>query len=106
MTIHPLAGKSPPKDLLVDPGNLRRQYYARRPDFADRAQRVGFGTSGHRGSSLRGSFNESHVLAITQAICDYRSSQAITGPLYLGKDTHALSEPLSRRPWRCSRPMA
>jgi phosphoglucomutase len=93
MTIHPLAGKSPPKDLLVDPGNLRREYYTRRPDFTDRAQRVGFGTSGHRGSSLRGSFNEAHVLAITQAICEYRSSQGISGPLYIGKDTHALSDP-------------
>jgi phosphoglucomutase len=93
MTIHPLAAKPPPKDLLVDVGNLRREYYARKPDFTDRAQRVGFGTSGHRGSSLRGSFNEAHVLAITQAICDYRSSQGNTGPLYIGKDTHALSEP-------------
>jgi phosphoglucomutase len=93
MTIHRLAAKPPPKDLLVDVGNLRRQYFARKPDFTDRAQRVGFGTSGHRGSSLRGSFNEAHVLAITQAICDYRSSQGITGPLYIGKDTHALSEP-------------
>jgi phosphoglucomutase len=93
MTIHPLAGKPPPEDLLIDVGSLRRAYYARKPDFTDRAQRIGFGTSGHRGSSLRGSFNEAHVLAITQAICDYRSSQDITGPLYLGKDTHALSEP-------------
>jgi phosphoglucomutase len=93
MTIHPLAAKPPPKDLLVDVGNLRRQYYARKSDFTDRAQRVSFGTSGHRGSSLRGSFNEAHVLAITQAICDYRSSQGIAGPLYIGKDTHALSEP-------------
>ena len=93
MTIHPLAGKPPPKDLLVDVANLRRGYYARKPDFTDRAQRVSFGTSGHRGSSLRGAFNEAHVLAITQAICDYRSSQGITGPLFIGKDTHALSEP-------------
>jgi phosphoglucomutase len=93
MTIHPLAAKPPPKDLLIDVGNLRRQYYARKPDFTDRAQRVGFGTSGHRGTSLRGSFNEAHVLAIAQAICDYRSIQGITGPLYIGKDTHALSEP-------------
>jgi phosphoglucomutase len=93
MTIHPLAGKPPPKDLLIDADNLRREYYTRKPDFTDRAQRVSFGTSGHRGSSLRGSFNESHVLAITQAICDYRSSQGISGPLYIGKDTHALSEP-------------
>src|ERR1700745_1742329 len=93
MTIHPLAGKPPPEDLLVDVASLRRAYYARKPDFTDRAQRIGFGTSGHRGTSLQGSFNEAHVLAITQAICDYRSGQDITGPLYLGKDTHALSEP-------------
>ncbi len=93
MTIHPLAAKPPPEDLLVDVANLRQEYYARKPDFTDPAQRVGFGTSGHRGSSLRGSFNEAHVLAITQAICDCRSSQGITGPLFIGKDTHALSEP-------------
>jgi phosphoglucomutase len=93
MTIHSLAGKPPPKDLLIDIGNLLREYYERKLDFTDRAQRVDFGTSGHRGSSPRGSFNEAHVLAITQAICDYRSSQGITGPLYTGKDTHALSEP-------------
>jgi phosphoglucomutase len=93
MTVHPLAGKSAPKDVLVDIDNLRQEYYAHKSDFADRSQRVSFGTSGHRGSSLRGSFNEIHVLAITQAICDYRRSQGISGPLYIGKDTHALSEP-------------
>jgi phosphoglucomutase len=93
MTIHPLAGKTAPKELLVDIDKLRKEYYARKPDIADSAQRVSFGTSGHRGSSLRGAFNEAHVLAITQAICEYRSSQGITGPLYVGKDTHALSEP-------------
>jgi phosphoglucomutase len=93
MTVHPLAAKPPPQELLINAGNLRREYYARKPDFTDGAQRVGFGTSGHRGSSLRGSFNEAHVLAITQAICDYRSSHGINGPLYIGKDTHALSEP-------------
>jgi phosphoglucomutase len=93
MTIHPLAGKPPPEDLLIDVASLRQAYYARKPDVTDRAQRIGFGTSGHRGSSLRVSFNEDHVLAITQAICDYRRSQDITGPLYLGKDTHALSGP-------------
>src|SRR5438094_724608 len=81
MTIHPLAGKPAPDDLLIDAGRLQREYYARKPDFTDRAQRVGFGTSGHRGSSLRGSFNETHVLAITQAICDYRASQGTGGPL-------------------------
>jgi len=93
MTIHPLAGKPAPKDLLVDIDQLRKEYYARKPDITDRAQRVSFGTSGHRGSSLRGAFNEAHILAITQAICDYRSSHGINGPLYIGKDTHALSEP-------------
>jgi phosphoglucomutase len=93
MTIHPLAGKPAPEDLLIDAGRLQREYYARKPDFADRTQRVGFGTSGHRGSSLRGSFNETHVLAITQAICDYRTSQGTSGPLYIGRDTHTLSEP-------------
>jgi phosphoglucomutase len=93
MTIHPLAGKPPPRDLLIDADHLQREYHTRKPDFTDRAQRVSFGTSGHRGSSLRGSFNEWHVLAITQAICDYRSSQGISGPLFIGKDTHALSEP-------------
>jgi phosphoglucomutase len=93
VTIHPLAGKPAPKDLLVDIDKLRREYYSRKPDITDSAQRVSFGTSGHRGSSLRGAFNEAHVLAITQAICEYRSGQGITGPLYIGKDTHALSGP-------------
>jgi phosphoglucomutase len=93
MTINPLAGKPPPKDLLIDADHLRREYYARKPDVTDRAQRISFGTSGHRGSSLLGSFNEWHVVAITQGICDYRSRQGISGPLYIGKDTHALSEP-------------
>jgi phosphoglucomutase len=90
--MHPLAGKPASKDVLIDADRLQREYYTRRPEFTDRAQRVGFGTSGHRGSSLVGSFNETHVLAITQAICDYRSSQETNGPLYIGKDTHALSE--------------
>jgi phosphoglucomutase len=93
MANHPLAGKPAPKELLVDIDKLRKEYYARKPDMTDRAQWVSFGTSGHRGSSLRGAFNEAHVLAITQAICEYRSSQGINGPLYIGKDTHGLSEP-------------
>jgi phosphoglucomutase len=96
MAIHPLAGKPAPKDLLVDLDRLRGEYYARKPDVTDSAQRVSFGTSGHRGSSLHGTFNEAHVLAISQAICDYRDSQRITGPLYVGRDTHALSEPAFR----------
>ena len=93
MTNHPLAGKPAPQDRLVDVGALRREYDARKPDPADRTQCVSFGTSGHRGSSLRGAFNEPHVLAMTQAICDLRKQQGITGPLFLGKDTHALSQP-------------
>lgn len=93
MTIHPLAGKPAPTEILVDVERLHRDYWERVPSVADRGQRVAFGTSGHRGSSSRGSFNEAHVLAISQAICDYRARQRITGPLYVGKDTHALSEP-------------
>jgi phosphoglucomutase len=93
MAIHPLAGHPAPPHLLVDLNRLRDDYYSLKPDVTDRTQRVSFGTSGHRGSSSRRSFNEAHVLAITQAICDYRSSQGISGPLFIGKDTHALSEP-------------
>jgi phosphoglucomutase len=93
MTLSPLAGKPAPKDLLVDLARLEREYYARRPDIADPTQRVSFGTSGHRGSPLRSAFTEAHILAITQAICDYRRSQGTDGPLYMGKDTHALSGP-------------
>jgi phosphoglucomutase len=96
VAVSPLAGKPAPKDLLVDVARLERDYYARTPDLEDPAQRVAFGTSGHRGSSLRGSFNEAHILATTQAICDYRRAQRIDGPLYLGKDTHALSAPAER----------
>ena len=96
MTVSPLAGKPASKDLLVDVARLERDYFAREPDLADPAQRVSFGTSGHRGSSLSGSFTEAHILATTQAICDHRRSQGIGGPLYLGKDTHALSGPAER----------
>ena len=96
MTISPLAGKPAPKDSLVDLGRLEQEYYTCRPDMEDPTQRVSFGTSGHRGSALRGSFNEAHILAITQAICDYRCSQGTNGPLYMGKDTHALSGPAQR----------
>jgi phosphoglucomutase len=106
ITIHPFAAKPPPKDFLIDADSLRREYYARKPDYTDRAQQVAFGTSGHRGSSLRGSFNEMHVLAITQAICDYRSSQGISGPLYMQKTRTCYRSQLSRRPWRCSPQMA
>lgn len=96
MTTSPLAGKPAPKDLLVDLGRLESDYYGRVPDAGDAAQRVAFGTSGHRGSSLRGSFNEAHILAITQAICEYRAGRGIDGPLFMGKDTHALSGPAQR----------
>jgi len=96
MATSPWAGRPAPQELLVDLGRLEREYHGRTPDMADPAQRVAFGTSGHRGSSLRGSFNEAHILAITQAICEYRARQGIDGPLYLGKDTHALSGPAQR----------
>jgi phosphoglucomutase len=96
MSISPLAGKPAPKEMLVDLARLEREYDERWPDVADPTQMVSFGTSGHRGSSLRGSFNEAHILAITQAICDYRRSKGTDGPLYLGKDTHALSRPAER----------
>jgi phosphoglucomutase len=96
MTTSVLAGKPAPKALLVDLDRLEREYYARKPDVADPAERVSFGTSGHRGSSLTGAFTEAHIAAITQAICEYRRSRGIDGPLYLGKDTHALSEPAQR----------
>jgi phosphoglucomutase len=94
--ISPLAGQPAPKEMLIDVSRVEREYHARKPDMDDPNQRVAFGTSGHRGSSLSGSFNEAHILAVTQAICDYRSAQAITGPLYLGRDTHALSGPAQR----------
>src|SRR6476619_2701191 len=95
-TLSPLAGKPAPPEMLVDVPKLERAYFDTRPDVEDLNQLVHFGTSGHRGSSLRASFNESHILAITQAICDYRRMQGTTGPLYLGKDTHALSAPAQR----------
>jgi phosphoglucomutase len=93
--VHPLAGKPAPRELLVDVEELLRRYYDK-PDPGDPQQRVSFGTSGHRGSSLRGSFNEAHILAITQAICEYRKAQGTTGPLFIGVDTHALSGPAQR----------
>ncbi len=93
MEVSPLAGKLPPLSLLTDLAKLTSAYYELSPDPKDGDQRVKFGTSGHRGSSLRGSFNQGHILAISQAICDYRREQGISGPLFLGKDTHALSEP-------------
>ena len=96
MAISPLAGKPAPKEMLVDVARLEREYHGRKPDLDDPSQLVSFGTSGHRGSSLRGSFNEAHILATTQAICEYRRGQGTDGPLYMGKDTHALSGPAQR----------
>ena len=96
VTISPLAGRPAPRELLIDPAKVEGAYYERRPDVADANQLVSFGTSGHRGTSLNGTFTEAHVLAITQAICDYRRSCGIDGPLHMGKDTHALSSPAQR----------
>jgi phosphoglucomutase len=96
LNISPLAGKPAPKELLVDVARLEKEYFERRPDLDDPNQLVSFGTSGHRGSPLRGTFNEAHILAITQAICEYRHEQGTDGPLYMGKDTHAVSEPAQR----------
>jgi phosphoglucomutase len=96
MGISPLAGKPASKELLVDVIRLEREYFERKPDLGDPSQLVSFGTSGHRGSPLHGSFTETHILAITQAICDYRRGQGTGGPLYMGKDTHALSGPAQR----------
>src|SRR5262245_32793068 len=96
VAISPLAGKPAPRSMLVDLARLEREYYEGRPDMDDPTQLVTFGTSGHRGSPLHGSFTAAHIGAITQAICDYRRGQRIDGPLYMGKDTHALSEPAQR----------
>ncbi len=93
MAIHELAGKPAPRSMLVNIPRLVTAYYVNHPEPGDKSQQVAFGTSGHRGSSLKSSFNEDHILATTQAICDYRTANSITGPLFLGKDTHALSEP-------------
>ena len=94
--ISPLAGKPAPNEMLVDLARLQKDYFGRNPDVEDPNQLVAFGTSGHRGTSLNGTFTEAHVLAITQAICDYRRIQGTSGPLYMGKDTHALSAPAER----------
>ncbi len=93
MSKHPLAGKPAPQSILVNVPRLIAAYYSHQPDPTESSHQVSFGTSGHRGSSFQYSFNENHILAITQAICNYRKSAAISGPLYLGFDTHALSEP-------------
>src|SRR5215472_5120818 len=96
VNVSPLAGQPAPKEMLVDLARLEREYYERRPDLSDPNQMVSFGTSGHRGSPLHGTFTEAHILAITQAIADYRRGQGTDGPLYMGKDTHALSGPAQR----------
>src|SRR4051812_15943157 len=93
MPVSPLAGKPAPSSILVDLPKLVTAYYTERPDPAMATQRVAFGTSGHRGSSFDASFNEAHILAITQAICLYRRAEGIAGPLFIGIDSHALSEP-------------
>src|SRR4051794_9212951 len=94
--LSPLAGRPAPREILIDPAPLEREDYERLPELSDGRQQVAFGTSGHRGTPLNGTFTEAHILAITQAICDYRKSAGIDGPLFLGKDTHAVSTPAQR----------
>src|SRR5271157_4697955 len=94
--ISPLAGLPAPKELLVDLTLLERNYYDHSPDLNDPQQLVSFGTSGHRGTSFKNTFTEAHILAITQAICQYRGENGIDGPLFMGKDTHSLSAPAQR----------
>ena len=96
MNINPLAGQPAPPEMLIDVAAIERAYYEQTPDVDNPAQQVSFGTSGHRGSAFDSAFNEAHILAITQAICEYRRAQGITGPLFLGKDSHALSNPAQR----------
>src|SRR6478672_6134790 len=96
MAIHSLAGKPAPQSLLIDVAALETAYYERQPELDDPQQLVSFGTSGHRGTSLDGTFTEAHILAIAQAICEYRRGHGIDGPLFMGKDTHALSAPAQR----------
>ena len=93
MPLHPLAGKPAPREILANIPRLVAAYYALSPDPAEPSQAVSFGTSGHRGRSLAQSFNEAHILAIVQAVCEQRAARGIDGPLFLGMDTHALSEP-------------
>jgi len=93
VALHELAGKPAPQEILINVPRLISAYYLTKPDMADPSGRIAFGTSGHRGSSLDGSFNEDHILAVTQAVCEYRAGAGIDGPLHLGMDTHALSEP-------------
>ena len=101
MTIDPRAGTLVETENVLDVSKLIQAFFDRKPDISVAAQRVKFGTSGHRGSAFDTTFNEDHILAITQAICRYRASQGIDGPLFLGRDTHALSRPRSRSRSRC-----
>ena len=96
MSRHPLAGKPAPKELVINVSQLEAAFYEAKPDPGDPNQLVSFGTSGHRGTSSNATFTEAHILAITQAICEYRHNQGIRGPLFMGKDTHALSRPAER----------
>lgn len=96
MALSPLAGKPAPADILIDTAKLQSAYYENKPDMAESSQRVSFGTSGHRGNPFASTFTEQHILAITQAICEYRQSKGIDGPIYVGKDTHAASDPAQR----------
>jgi len=96
MAIHPDAGKPVARENLTDIAELISCYYQSTPDVSDPDEKVAFGTSGHRGTSLKNSFNEDHIIAIAQAICEYRAGQGITGPLFMGKDTHALSIPAEK----------
>jgi phosphoglucomutase len=96
MALHPLAGQPAPADLLIDVARLEAAYYANQPDLDNPTQRVAFGTSGHRGAPFDSNFTEAHILAITQAICEYRRGQGIDGPLFMGADTHAASLPAQR----------
>ncbi|PSB15464.1 phosphoglucomutase, alpha-D-glucose phosphate-specific, partial [filamentous cyanobacterium CCP2] len=94
--ISPLAGKPAPADSLIDVAKLLQQYYSLRPDPDNPLQRISFGTSGHRGSAANSTFNEDHILAVTQAVVEYRKSKGINGPLYMGMDSHALSSPAQK----------
>jgi phosphoglucomutase len=96
MALNPLAGKLAPTSLLIDVAKLERDYYSKKPDFADPNQLLSFGTSGHRGTPFNGTFTEAHILATTQAICEFRKGKGITGPLFMGKDSHAASAPAQR----------
>src|SRR5258706_4038653 len=106
MALHPLAGKPAPSELLIDVAKLERDYFEKSPEIADANQLVSFGTSGHRGTPFNGTFTEAHILATTQAICEHRKSKGITGPLYIGKDSHAISAAAQRTALEVSPRMA